>query len=128
MSIDHAKELNRIANIQDYDDDEDAFEDAGLLLEIALHFERELKSTAAALEQATADLSETQETAYRRTSQLRDAEDRIEQLEAGLLKLANEVAGWRVEDFEIIGGLTNAKVLEQRVQEARLLLVGGSND
>ena len=53
MSIDHAKELNRIANVQDYDDDEDAFEDAGLLLEIALHFERELKSTATALGLAT---------------------------------------------------------------------------
>ena len=34
-----------------------------------------------ALDQATADRDEAQEAAYRRTSQLRDAEDRIEQLE-----------------------------------------------
>lgn len=47
----HRKELDRIANIEDYDDDDDAIYDGGKLLEVALYLDRELRaqSTESAL-------------------------------------------------------------------------------
>lgn len=44
MSIEkHRKELDRIANVEDYPDDDDAIDDGARLLEIALVFDHEIK-------------------------------------------------------------------------------------